>query len=274
LLDQADTTLIFGDPVHWQLPGRQLYQTLALLRSALAAVGLFACLVAWRTKPLRRRFLLWLVAITVAYLGFYLLFYFQDERYFVRLVPVFCLADGVGVAALLSKWPSNRARAAVVVVVGALIGKFMVWNAQIGLPAGEQHGIYEGVAVARRIEWNAVVVSNFDPYLLDAYIIRGTDRTAVPLGHDEEIPVFTDRDSTPAFFSPFVASRDPERLRELLHSGRPVYWLIDSPWRKRPAPELKTLAQSFRLTLTAAARFQGRPNQPFLGRIYDLPQQH
>jgi len=277
LLDQSDTTQIFGlgAGALWHLPGFRLYQTVVLLRTTLGAIGLLACLVGWRTNRLRQRFLLWLVLITFAYVGFFLMYYYRDERFLVRLVPVFCLADGVGVAALLAKWPSKCARATVLVVVGALIGRFMLWNAQMGFPTGDQQGIYETLTwVASQIEPNAVVVSNFSPLWVDAYIIHGTHRIAVPLGHKYEIPVFIGGDLTPTFISPFVASRDPERLRELLHSGLPVYWLIESPWREQAADELETLARSFRLTALASAKSRSRADHPFFGRVDDLPQQH
>jgi hypothetical protein len=86
--------------------------------------------------------------------------------------------------------------------------------------------------------------------------------------------VFIGGDLTPTFISPFVASRDPERLRELLHSGLPVYWLIESPWREQAAPELEPLARSFRLTALASAKSRSRADHPFFGRVDDLPQQH
>ena len=275
LLSESDTTIILDNPLYLQLPGRDLYQMLAVLRSALGVLGVLACVLAWRTNPLQRRFLLWLVVITFAYVGFYCVYYYQDIRFLVRLVPAFCLANGVGVAFLFAKWPAKGLRVLVAVLVSALIAKLALWNGQIGFPWGEQRDVYETLTeVASHMETNAVLVSNFQFLCVDAYVIRGTGRIAVPLVQGRWNSVGVAGDSTPIPLSPFGASNNPERLGELLHDGRPVYWLIDSPWSKRPVPELKTLAQSFRLQVLARTDMLDGTRQPFFGRVYDLPQQH
>ncbi len=278
LLNQADTTQIFRLPVHKLSPFTRLYQTEALLRTALGAIGLLACLVGWRTNSLRQRFFVWLVLITFAYVGFYSMYFYRDERFLLRLVPAFCLANGLGVEALLAKWPSWRARAALLVAVGAQIVGFMLWDVGIGLPPGEQFENHQALTfLSSKIEANAVVVSNFNPFLVDAYLIHGTHRIAVPLGTNSETRAFIGDDSTSTIFSPFVASRDPERLRELLHSGLPVYWLIDRPWQHQPASddysELNTLAQSFDVLLLGTVEFRSQDYQPLFGRIVDKQQQ-
>lgn len=275
LLSEADDTRIFSHPVHWQLPDRDLYQMLALLRTALGVVGLVACCVGWRTNTLRRRFALWLIVVTFVHVSFYCLHFNQDERYLIRLVPAFCLANGIGVAFLLTRWSAKGARAAVAVLVIALIAKLVLWNGQLGFDVGEQRDVYATLtSVAGLMEKNAVVVSNFNRFCLDAYVIHGTDRTAVPLVQSPSDYVYVGGDSTPTPLSPFSASDNPERLREVLRSGRPVYWLIDTPWQKRPALGLDTLARSFHLVALAGARMRDGTEPPFFGRVYDLPQQH
>jgi hypothetical protein len=206
------------------------------------------------------------------------MYFYRDERFLLRLVPAFCLANGLGVTALFAKWPSWRVRSAVLVAVGAQIVGFMLWNVRIGLPPGEQFENYQALTfLTSKIEANAVVVSNFNPFLVDAYLIHGTHRIAVPLGTNCETRAFIGDDSTPTIFSPFVASRDPERLRELLHSGLPVYWLIDRPWSHQPASddysELNTLAQSFDVLLLGTVEFRSEDYRPLFGRIVDKPQQ-
>lgn len=275
LLSEADDTRIFSHPVHWQLPGRQLYQLLSVLRSALGVMGLWACLIAWRTKPLRQRFVLWLGGISIVYVGFYCLHFYQDERYLLRLVPTFCLANGMGVAFLFARWPAKDVRATVAVLVLALIGTLASWNGQLGFPTGEQRSVYETLSgVSRHMDNNAVVVSNFQSLCVDAYVIRGTYRIAVPLGQGRGDWVYVGGGSTPTPLSPITAVDNPERLRELLRSGRPVYWLIDTPWTKQRVPELDSLARSFRLQTLAAATMPNGTQQPFFGRVYDLPQVH
>lgn len=269
LLAESDATRIFGHPLYWQQPGRPIYQTLVLLRTAWGVVGLLACFVAWRTAHLRKQFTLWLATLTLACAGFYLLYYWQEERLLMRLVPAFCLANAIGVTVLLAKWPAPAARATVIVLVSALIATFAFFNWQMGFPSGNDLHLYETLTqAARQMESNAAVVSNFDPLRLDAYVIRGTDRMAVPLARDRDVAAFVGDDSTPTFFHPFVAVEDPERVRELLHSGRPVYWLINNPWSGQPDVEFNTLQRSFRLQVLATARVNGGSERPYFGRIH------
>ncbi len=220
LLAEADTSRIFGHPIYWQLPSRRLYQMLAPFRTALGVVGLLACLVGWRTNTLRRQFLLWLVVSTVTSVVFYLVYNWQEERFLLRLVPLFCLVDAIGVRVLLALWPAKAVRATVIILVSALIFKLARINSQAGFPTGNSAGLYTTLSYcAQQMESNAVVVSNFDPLRVDAYMIRGTDRIAVPLGRSSGIHLFVGSDVSPTSFCPFVASEDPARLRELVHSG-------------------------------------------------------
>lgn len=271
LLSEADTTRIFGHPAYWQSPDRHLYQLLSMLRTALGVVGLLACLVGWRTNPHRQRFLLWIVVFTVPSVLFYLLFGSQEERYLLRLVPGFCLANAVGVTVLLALWPVKAARATLLVLVSALIFKLALLNLQASVRRENDVGLYTTLSYcSQQMESNAVVVSNFDPLRVDAYMIRGSDRIAVPLGRDRGINLFVGSDSSPTSLRPFVASEDPARLRELLHSGRPVYWLISDPWTGRRSPEFDTLQQSFRLwVIKQVVVGKDGIKHPFFGRIHE-----
>jgi len=271
LLAESDTTRIFGHPLYWQLPGRAIYQTLALVRTILGVIGLVACLAAWRTNLPRGRFATWLIVSTVLYVGFLLPISTQEERHLLRLVPLFCLANAIGVTILLAQWPTKAGRAVVMVLASAVIGAFAFYNWQMGFPSGSDLHVYETLTgAARQIESNAVVISNFDPTRVDAYIIRGTDRISLPLSRERPIHLFLGDDLTPTALEPFIASEDPERVRTLLHSGRPVYWLIDNPWSGRPSPELKALGQSFRLQVLATASVNGEVERPYFGRVHDL----
>ena len=271
LLSEADTTRIFGHPAYWELPGRHLYQLLSLLRTALGAVGLLACLVGWRTNSNRQRFLLWFAVFSVTSVFFYLLYSWQEERFLLRLVPGFCLANAVGVTVLLTLWPAKAARATVIVLVSASIIEFALLNLQNSFRRENDVGLYTTLSYcSQQMESNAVVVSNFDPLRVDAYVIRGSDRIAVPLGRDRGINLFVGSDTIPTSLRPFVASEDPARLRELLHSGRPVYWLISDPWTGRRSPEFDTLQQSFRLwVIKQVVVGKDGIKHPFFGRIHE-----
>jgi 4-amino-4-deoxy-L-arabinose transferase-like glycosyltransferase len=275
LLAESDTSRIFGHPLYWELPSRRPYQMLALLRTALGMIGFLACLIGWRTHASRRQFLLWLVVSTLTFVFLYMPYNWQEERFLLRLIPGFCLANAVGVAVLLALWPGKAARAMVIILVSALVLTLAFLNLQAGFPTGNDAALYTSLTYsAQHMESNAVVVSNFDPLRVDAYVIRGTDRIAVPLGRGNGINVFVGHDVSATPLHPFVASEDPARLREFLHSGKSVYWLVNDPWTGKPSAELDTLQQSFRLEPWAAGVAKDGIKHPFFGRFYELTEGH
>ncbi len=150
LLDQADASDIFINYPRGRSSTVRFHRAMTLVRTGLGVLGLVACVTTWRTNPLRRKFFVWAILITVACFGFFLLYYYRDQRFLARLVPVFCLADGIGVAALLVKWPSPAARVVVVVFVAALIRWYMIATLGMGLPKGEPQRIYEGLTGVAR----------------------------------------------------------------------------------------------------------------------------
>jgi hypothetical protein len=271
LLTEADTTRVFGHPLYWQLPGRTTYQVLTLLRTALGVLGLLVCLKVWQPIHLRKQFVLWLVISTLVTAGFYFLYFWQEERFLMRLVPLFSVASGIGVSELFARWSVKAVRTALVIVFSALIAAFAFYNWQMGFPTGNDSHLYETLTQAsRQMESNAVVVTNFDPWRSDAYLIRGSQRLAVPLMRADGVSLFVRGSSTLTPFHPFVASEDPERLRELLISGRPIYWLIGNPWSGRSLSDLNTLEKSFRLQVLATASVNGNAELPYFGRIVQL----
>jgi len=275
LLAESDTTRVFGPPFYWQAPGRRLFQVLALLRSALGITGIVACLIGWRTHVSRRQFLLWLVVSTVTSVVFYMLYNWQEERFLLRQVPEFCLANAIGVTLLFALWPSKVARAMVVVLVGAWMFRLALLNRDAGFPTGSDAGLYRLLSQAGQyMESNAVLVSDFDPLRVDAYLIRGTGRIAVPLGLRSSINVFIGDAVSPTPLHPFIASEDPGRLRELVHSGRPVYWFVKDPLTKKGFEEVETLRKSFHLTVLAATVGRDGPEHPFFGGVEEAVAEH
>jgi hypothetical protein len=104
----------------------------------------------------------------------------------------------------------------------------------------------------------------------NSYVIQGTQRMAVPLSPDNGRVVFVGRDARPTVLHPFTAVESPDRLRELVDSGRPVYWLINNPWSGEPLRELDVLERSFRLQVLATVNYHGGSDQPYFGRVRNL----
>jgi hypothetical protein len=213
-----------------------------------------------------------MVVLAVGYTCFYLLYSWQEERFMIRLVPGFCLANGIGAATLLAWCPGRIARFAVVTGFGALIAAFAFYNWQMGFPSGNDLHLYETLtSAARRMEPDAVVVSNFERFRLDAYVIHGTERMAVPLTANEGASSHVEGTDIQTPFHPFIAVESPERLRELVHKARPVYWLVNDPWSGGPTQGLRVLERLFHLQVLATVSVDGGPEQPYFGRIYNQP---
>jgi hypothetical protein len=179
----------------------------------------------------------------------------------------------MGLTTLLARWPAKSFRVIAIALVSVLLAGLAFYNWQMGFPTGNDLHVYEIFSYAtQHMETNAVVVTNFDPFRTDAYLIRGTKRSAVPLArHPGGVAVFVGGKTTYASIDPFVATEDPEQLRELLHSGRPVYWLINNPWSGQPVVDLDKLQRSFRLQVLATASPNGAAEQPYFGRVTELP---
>ena len=270
LLTEGDTTRVFGHPLYWQLPGRTTYQALVLFRTGLGALGLLVCLKVWRSNYLRRQFVLWLAASTLVTVSFYLLYFWQEERYLVRFVPLFCVANGIGATELSTRCLAKAVRITWAVVFSMLIAAFAFYNWQMGFPNGNDSQLHETLALAaQQTDSNAVVVTNFEPFRLNAYLIQGTRRLAVPLARNNAVAIFLEGSSTQTVVCPFVAVENPERLGVFLDSGRPVYWLINNPWSGEPLVDLNALEKSFRLQVLATASVNGN-DVPYFGLIHKL----
>ncbi len=272
LLSEADTTRVFGHPAYWQLPGRRIYQALALLRTALGIIGVLACLPAWRPNYFRQGFLLWSATSLLISVSLYLLYFWQEERFLMRLVPLFCLANGIGLSEVFEQWSSKAFRTALIVTSSILLAIFAFYNWQMGFPNGNDLHLYTTLTQASgQMESNAVVVTNFDPWRSDAYLIRNTDRIAIPLVREKGVSLFVNGTSSQISLHPFVALEHPERLLEFLNVGRPVYWLINNPWSGQSFSDFNALQKSFRLQVLATASVNGGEDLPYLGRVYKLP---
>ena len=267
LLNQADQTLTFSQPAFWTTTSRRFYRALIVTRTALAVLGLAWCLWWWRRLPSARILGLWFICLTLIMLTFFTLFFWQEERFLLRLVPFFCLLTAIGPSALLNcilKSPTENRTAVAVCAVSVLcallacLTSFSVFNSVV--VSDDNLNVFEAMRNASNImESNAVVVTNWDPFRSHLYVIKGTQRTLVSLNKDPK--------------APFSALDDPEKLMELLRGGRPGYLLLRNPFDLHPPPSELTILQKNLLieSLLTVNAPNGQLLGPYLCRLRPSP---
>jgi 4-amino-4-deoxy-L-arabinose transferase-like glycosyltransferase len=254
-LNQVDQSLAFSIPVVNNGP-RQVYRILVVLRTLLGFTGLAFCLC-WAGKQISAKaFGLWFAVVAITTLIFYTFFSWQEERYIMRLLPLLCILDGLGVAGILTairRWPAvieaeagflaTFAIAAVPVLMAGMSAAGMVYRGDDNLL------LYEAMhSVGGMIETNAIIVSDWDPVRIEIHMVRGTARSMIPLakrfGYDR-----WPQDNAPAVpMYPFAAAEQPEQLMALMQRGRPAYVLLRDPFDLQPSPpELQQLSQHWDL---------------------------
>jgi len=223
LLNQADMTRTFNNPSRWDnIPGRYTYQALVIARTLLGFAGLAWCIRLRRKLPSADA-ALWFTSLSMVMILFYTFYSWQEERFLLRLVPFFCVFDAMSPAvirAITEKWPSSNRMAAAFcghALICGLICLLTYLSASGLVPQGDDNlHLYQAMHSTSSItESNAVVVTDWDPFRPDLYIIQGTQRTLIPLSKDAR--------------APFAASEEPEKLIALSRQGRPIYLLLHDP---------------------------------------------
>ena len=223
LFDEADITLTFSSSPRWGNKPRHMYQAFVIARTMLGLIGLAWCFRWWRRRPSAQAAGLWFISFSIAMIPFYSSYFWQEERFLLRLVPFFCVLNAIGPAALLAsiqEWRSpGRAEATfgVTVLVCGLMSALAYFSASKLVPQCDDNlQLYQEMHSASSImESNAVVVTDWDPFRPNLYIIKGTQRTLIPLSKDAR--------------APFVASEEPGKLVALSRQGSPVYLLLRDP---------------------------------------------
>ena len=264
-LSQVDNTSSFAHPSKWGNKPKRIYETAIGLRSILGFVGLFWCFFQWRRNPSAKLMGVWFVVLFLSLFGFFAFFWWQEERYLLRLVPFLCVLNGIGPAVLLNSLQRRQSAIYTEAVfctttaVLALIGFLAYYSLTQQVPQSDDNLVlYESMRRAGEVmESNAVVVTNWDPVRPDAYIIRGTQRKLLPLiDYDDH--------------APFVVAKSPDKLLSLMLSGRPAYLLLRNPFDwQLPPPEFQSLqACGFRfepiITVTLP---DGRPIGAYVYRV-------
>jgi 4-amino-4-deoxy-L-arabinose transferase-like glycosyltransferase len=232
LLNQADLTLPFG-PVHWSQP-KLAYQIIISVRTLIGLFGLAYCIWLWRSQPVARWFLIWLLSTGIGYYIFFLFWSQQEERYFLRFVPFFCVLNGMGIGCLFrlsQRLPDQLVRFGQIAarVFGFILIGNLAWATTSSLPyPGEIPPPRTQVMkiLDRVIEANAVVLSTSWPSLVDLLLIHGTDRIQVPMF--PRWKYFPGKRIPPRLVAEFHAATEPKRLAQLLATGRPCYLVLET----------------------------------------------
>ena len=208
---------------------------------------------------------IWFVVLTASLYGFFSFFWWQEERYLLRLVPFLCVLNSIGPSALLQSLQRRQstfyteAVFATTAVILALIAFLTYYSLTQQVPQSDDNLVlYDSMRRAGEVmESNAVVVTNWDPVRPDAYLIRGTQRKLLPLtNYDDQ--------------APFVVAKSPDKLLSLMLAGRPAYLLLRNPfdWQLPPAELLNLQSCGFRfepiITVTLP---DGRPIGAYIYRM-------
>ena len=265
ILSQVDNTASFGHPSKWGNKPKHIYEIAISLRSILGLFGLAWCFFQWRRNQSAKLMGIWFVVLTASLYGFFSFFWWQEERYLLRLVPFLCVLNSIGPSALLQSLQRRQstfyteAVFATTAVILALIAFLTYYSLTQQVPQSDDNLVlYDSMRRAGEVmESNAVVVTNWDPVRPDAYLIRGTQRKLLPLtNYDDQ--------------APFVVAKSPDKLLSLMLAGRPAYLLLRNPfdWQLPPAELLNLQSCGFRfepiITVTLP---DGRPIGAYIYRM-------
>jgi hypothetical protein len=208
-------------------------------------------------------------------LAFYCLYFWQEERFLLRLAPFLCLLNAVGAAALLKQPPPAAPpsrfllRGASLLLIVQVIASLAFLSATDRLPGTDDNLLlYATMQMAdRNTESNAVVITDFDPFRADVFLIRGTQRTCVQLGPDEAYYYQPVAGQPKRPINPFFAVQDPQQIWSLMQSGRPTYLFLRDILADHQSPETVQLSRQFNLQPLLNLAVQNHTIVPFLYRV-------
>ena len=269
ILSQSDQSLVFGPSSLWNGRPQSLYAALILLRALLGGIGFIYCLVQWKKRPEVKTFLVWATILMATTAVFYTFFSWQEERYLLRLVSLFCILDGLAAAAILDvvHRACGTARAEVsFVTAGAIcvLAAILACLNSFGLVYNGDDNLYLYQAMrtaAGSMEPNAVIVTDWDPVRIDIHMVRGTSRRVVPLAKRFGWDRWPKANSQPVPMYPFAVLEEPDKLIAMMQQGRTAYVLLRDPFDFQASPpELAALGAQF--DVTPVATFKAPSGQP------------
>lgn len=254
VVSEADSTLPFSGDPRWRDKPKKLYQKFVLARFALALTGFVLCFVASGAGRQRVFLRTWLSVLVPVMIAFYTLYFWQEERFLLRLVPWQSLLTGLAVSEA-GRWLKTRSPvirraglATVVTAVAGLAGAFWAFSLTRSVIATAGNSfVFEAMACAdEMIEPDAVVVTNFDPVRTHTYLSRQKPRLVLQLG-DEDDYAYVPVPGQVRYMNGDSVLKEPRRLIELLRHGRKAYFLNKYVGISVPPPELVELSKAFDL---------------------------
>ena len=273
VLNFADVSLPFSQDQRWENRPKGKYQVLIVCRTILGLMGLAWCYTRRTNVPEARILGGWTIMLTIASLVFYSLYFWQEERFLLRLSPFYCLLTGGGIAYLWRSGFRSVGAQQVLKTSGlaacfGLPAAFALFTAKDWvLPNDDNLLLYRTFANASNVmEPDAIVISEFDAFRTDAYIVRGTERSCIQLSHVTSHSVYPTSNSPRVSLAPFTALDQPDRIERLLKSGKNVYLLINA-FQRADRPGIERLLALVELQPVAQLSYGRNPGIPYLFRL-------
>jgi hypothetical protein len=238
LLSQADMTLTFSRLHNWGPPWKTVYQWAIASRSWLGLLGMAVCWWWWRRNGSAFALVNYTVALTLITFAVFGYYWWQEERYFLRVVPLFALLNAVGAVWLWKKlWNAPRLIRftgmilPVVLVLTPMAVSVYVERNRIVVTSDDNLNLYEAFRNADTLmESNAVVISTYEPFRPDIFFVRGKQRESLPLSRDRGgCVVYPHRHAPGVTPYSFSALERFDLVQAWMANGRPVYLMLREP---------------------------------------------
>jgi hypothetical protein len=220
---------------------------------AAIVAGSIAAIILCRTRAaLMRAMLLYLAAGALPISGFFLLYCFPYARFHDLALYLFSALAGAGLATLMLRVSGGRQVGWMIAIAGALVSPLI-----LTAPPSATTRRDLARAIAARTPQDAVIITGVDEPYLEPAALRGTQRTVLPYHRTANYAGsliawkrIADPRPTPSSFVDhrcpgllrggavevydYTAMESPEKIAQLLQSGRTVYFDLSSAEPQHP----------------------------------------
>lgn len=168
----------------------------------------------------RRKFLLFTLTTAAIFYGTFSLYFAQNMRYLLPVVPLLLIIAGFGWRQIFSELPS-LVQKVIFCLVGILLAAspVVLHNIEKRLPLRKHYA----KLILEKTESKAAVITGWDAVSFYHLIQKKSERKYLPLSRDVEYAQtpFPPDPRWPLSF--LVAGKEPERVEEMVAAGIPVY---------------------------------------------------